>query len=171
MHYSIMFISPNQQIADLVKEVCTETGEDIQVEIGDLNKGVEIAQNKEEEVDAIISRGGTALGIKERINLIAVMEIQVSKFDIVRALHKSKQYSNKVGVIGFKNVIYGTESMEEILGLSIEKYELEGYTVDNEELVAEKIMEAKQDDVEVIVGDTISVKLAEEIGLKGEPQS
>lgn len=167
MEYSIIFVAPNQQIANLVIEVAEEIGEEIQVEVGDLKNGVQIAQENEGKVNVIISRGGTALAIKERVDLLPVIEIQISGFDIVQALHKAKSYNEKVGVVGFKNVIYGTKSMEEILGLDISKYELKSETINNEDLVRDKIIEAKEDGIKVIVGDTVSVKLATELNLIG----
>lgn len=62
-------------------------------------------------VEAIISRGGAALAI-QKANLTApVVEIPVSPYDMLNALHRAKKFGKNVAVIGFDNIIRGVENL------------------------------------------------------------
>ena len=93
---------------------------------------------------------------------IPVVPIQVSGFDIIRAIHAAKQFGDTIAVIGFKNVIYGTESVQDILGVSIKLIYLE------EEKDAEsQIAAAVKGGFRVIVGDAISTRVTAKHGATG----
>ena len=162
MGFKIGFIAPYPELVDLAREVCRELGEEMDVRHGDLSVGTAIAREMESQgIEVIISRGGTALAIQEAVG-IPVIPIQVTGFDIVRALHTARQFSDSIGVIGFKNVIYGTESVQEILEVSLKLIYIE-----HEQDAEAQIEAAVRGGLKVIVGDAISTRVTEMHGAKG----
>lgn len=162
MNFRLGFIAPYSELGNLARVVCDELSEEVDIRYGDLGRGVELAQEMQSrKVDVIISRGGTALAIEHAVD-IPVVPIQVSGFDIIRAIHAAKQFGDTIAVIGFKNVIYGTESVQDILGVSIKLIYLE------EEKDAEsQIAAAVKGGFRVIVGDAISTRVTAKHGATG----
>ncbi len=65
--------------------------------IGDLEEGARQAASLEGQgFDVLISRGGTAIAIKETVTDIPVVEVQISGFDVVRTLHQAKQAATRI---------------------------------------------------------------------------
>ncbi|MGE5572724.1 MAG: sigma 54-interacting transcriptional regulator [Bacteroidota bacterium] len=162
MELRIGLVAPYPRLAELAIEVCGELGEDLEVCRGDLSVGVDVAREMQSRgLDVVISRGGTALAIEQAVD-IPVVPIQVTGFDIVRAIHAAKQLGEAIGVIGFKNVIYGTEGIQDALGVSLQLIYLE------READAEKqIAAAVRGGLQVIVGDAISARVTAKYGAKG----
>ena len=162
MEVRIGLVAPYPRLAELAIEVCRELGEDLEVRRGDLSAGVEVAKEMQSRgVDVVISRGGTALAIEQALD-IPVVPIQVTGFDIVRAIHAAKQLGGAIGVIGFKNVIYGTEGIQDALGVSLRLIYLE-----HESDAEEQIAAAVRGGLQVIVGDAISARITAKYGAKG----
>lgn len=166
MDTKIAIITPfaaMQQIAqEVVNERSDEWPEGIQVVMGDLGDGLQQAYKAiAQGAEVIISRGGTASLISSQIEL-PVVEIQVTAFDILRALKQVSGQTKKVGVAGFRNVIYGCEDFGELWGIALQEI-----TLENEQGALEKIMAAKNQGINVIIGDAISIKLAGQYGLQG----
>ena len=89
MSYSIAFIAPYKKMGELFSEICQEFNKKIIIKIGDLEEGARQAIELEEHgaIDVLISRGGTAIAIKRKVTALPVVEVQVSGFDLIRALH------------------------------------------------------------------------------------
>lgn len=162
MGFRLGLVAPYPDLAGLAREACSELGESVDVRQGDLSAGVSIAREMQSQaVDVIISRGGTALAIEQAVD-IPVVPIQVTGFDIVRAIHAAKDFGETIGVIGFRNVIYGTEIVQDILGVSLRLIYLE------READAEAQIEAAvRSGLKVIVGDAISTRVTAKHGAKG----
>ncbi|GEA14887.1 sigma-54-dependent Fis family transcriptional regulator [Moorella sp. E308F] len=154
-------VAPYAGLAALARQVCAELGEDVTITIGDLAEGVKVARELAARgAEVIISRGGTATLISRHVE-VPVVEIAVSAFDLVRALAEARELGRYIGVAGFRNVIYGTKSLESVLGVHIEELIIEA-----EEGAAGIIAEGKAMGLEVIVGDAVSVRSARELGLQ-----
>jgi len=166
MDTKIAIITPFLAMQHIAQEVVNERSDEwpqgIQVVVGDLGVGLEQANKAiAQGAEVIISRGGTASLISSQIEL-PVVEIQVTAFDILRALKQVSGQTKKVGVVGFRNVIYGCEDFGEIWGVSLQEI-----TLTNEQEALEKIIAAKQQGINVIIGDAISIKIAHQCGLQG----
>jgi len=158
----IVFIAPSEDIACLAREVVQETGSPIDIRTGVMQQGVIEARREEHKgAEVIISRGGTALLIQQSVS-IPVVELQVTGYDIVRALHNAKQFGREVGVVGFRNIISRVESVEHIVNVRVRKL-----LVEDENEFAPRIREAAASGVEVVVGGTVVTALAGEFGIHG----
>jgi transcriptional regulator with PAS, ATPase and Fis domain len=157
----LAIIAPYPELAEMAKQVCDELEIKAEIAVGDLEEGVKLAKKfVKSGVEIIISRGGTATAIMEKVGE-PVIEIMVSPYDIIRAVASAKKMGNSIGIIGFKNVIYGCESLGEILDVRIKELEIK-----DESEVLDVIEKAKKDNIQVIVGDAVSVRYSKKQGLK-----
>jgi len=167
MSNSIAFIAPYKKMGELFLEVCQEFNKKIIVKIGDLEEGARQAVELEEqgEVDVLISRGGTAIAIKKKVTELPVVEVQVSGFDLIRALHQARKATNKVAVVGFYPFTYGIKGLGDIMNIDIEILTLEENWYEHPLYIEKKLKEIKKKGYNWIVGDNISVKIAEQLGM------
>ena len=125
---------------------------DIRIEIGLMEKGAEQAKVLAEEgFEVIISRGMTAFMIKEANPELSVVEIPFTALDIFQTIKRAQLYGNSIGVIAFSPMISGLDDFETMLSTSILFYPVEG---ENE--VESKVLEAMNDNVDIIVGGAIT---------------
>ncbi len=168
MKYNIGFIAPYRELADLFAEVCHEFNKKITMKIGDLEEGVKQAKELEKQgVEVIISRGGTAIALEQEFSDIPVVRIQISGFDIIRAIHKIKKETNKIAIIGFHPFTYGVEGLGRILDIEIKTFTLEESWYDDISYIRQNIEVVKKENFNWIIGDNISVEVARELGMKG----
>lgn len=166
MDAKITVIAPFPGMQSIAKQVVDERRDEwpggIDVRLGDLSAGLsEAVMAIREGADVIVSRGGTASLISSQVT-IPVVEIPITAFDILRALKRIGDYSSPVGIVGFRNVIYGCEDLHDIWGV-----ELKEITLGNEDEAQEKITEVAKMGIRVIIGDAISARLAIRYGLEG----
>lgn len=166
MQAKILFVAPFADLAKLAEEVIAERFYDskhlIKVVKGDLHECIAgVKQFVEDGAEVIVSRGGTATLIEKNVS-IPTIQIQVTVMDVVRALRQSGQYPEKIGIAGFQNVIYGCEDLANLLGITFVEIALH-----NEDEAQAKIAKAVQNGVELIIGDAISTKIAERMGIRG----
>lgn len=126
--------------------------------------GAEIVKDLTFDCDVIIARGVTANAIKSFEKGIPVIELPVTGYDVLRAVHKCQREFNprKIAIIGSSNMVYGAKSLKEIFNL-----ELECYTVETESEGERAVAEAKKNAAEVIIGGVMTVEIAAGLGLKG----
>jgi transcriptional regulator with PAS, ATPase and Fis domain len=129
---------------------------------GDLSEVLPmIKQIEEGQYDVIISRGGTARLLRRHVS-IPVIDIQVSGYDMMRIITLVKGNQAKVEMIGFPNVIEGFISVSRIMNIEIP------YTaIEHENEVGTALAKAKASGVNMVLGDTVTVRKAQEYGLEG----
>lgn len=163
MYDRIAFIAPYEDLKKIAEEVMGEKGIYLDTYVGDLQLGVDSAiKAKKDGKKIVISRGGTAKVIQEQVD-IPVVEIKVTGYDLLRVLNKYKYTQKKVAVIGYDNVISGARVIANILGFTVEYF-----PVDVEHEVVEKVQLAYDIGIDVIIGDTVSVRTAYSMGMEYE---
>ncbi len=158
----IGYIAPNIRMATIASDVFDEHGvEDVFIEIGNIDRGADKAVSlvKEKGVKAFIARGGTALAIRQRLNL-PVIEIPIFTEDIARALLKASKFGGTIGVIGFYNLLKGLESFNPLLTVEIRQV-----YVDNKDELYREVYKAKQEGVKIVIGGAVQCKVARKFGL------
>lgn len=161
MSYKLAIVAPYPELSDIARQVCDELEVEAAIVVGDLEDGVKTARKLiDEGAEVIISRGGTATAIAKQLDE-PVMEIIVSPYDIIRAVASAKRYGDHIGVVGFRNIIYGSKSLEEVLDVKIEELEIK-----DEKDALYVIEKAKKDGIQVIVGDAVSVRYSKKLGLQ-----
>ncbi len=161
MPYKIASVAPYVELSDVARHACDELEVAAKIVVGDLEEGVKAAKKLiDDGAEVIISRGGTATAITRQLDE-PVVEIIVSPYDIIRAVASAKRCGDHIGVVGFRNIIYGSKSLEEVLDVKIEELEIK-----TEADALSVIKKAKQDGIQVIVGDAVSVRYSKKLGLQ-----
>lgn len=157
-----MAIAPYEGLKELIIELGRNQDFEIHVEVGDLEKGVELASHAVDEgFDIIISRGGTAELIQRKVS-IPVIEIEVSGYDMLRVLTLVRDYPGKAAIVGFPPISEGAATVSQLLEMDISPY-----VISKEEEVKPTLKQLLEKGYEVIIGDVITVKEAENLGLIG----
>jgi len=159
---SILIIAPHSELAETAKVVARKH-KDVAVKLGLLEQSIEIARRAEAEgVEVLISRGGTAEILDREIKSTPIVELPVSPYVLLKAIHQAKTYGNHITVIGFDSVIQGVEQLSPILDVSITAYrianELEG------KVYVKRALENNQK-VDVLLGGAVAENLAKELGI------
>lgn len=160
--HRILLIAPYTSMANRALKV-SETREDVilTVEVGNLAEGAEIVKELEGTFDAILSRGGTKLLIEEVTNL-PVFAIPVSYVDILNHLKLVEAFDEKFAIVAYPEIAEVIHQICQIL-----KYDYEIHEIHSSEECKVIISNLKGLGYELILGDTISVQYAEEMGLNG----
>lgn len=122
---------------------------------GDMEDGVEIVKRYgTEDYDAIISRGGTALLI-QKITDIPVISIQLSVYDVLRAIKMAENYANPYAIVGFPSITEPAHTLCDLLG-----YDLDIITVYSAEEAETALSRLRQGGYKMVVSDVVTHTLA-----------
>lgn len=155
----VALIAPYPEMASLAKTMIKEFDRSILIEVGDLQQGLQKAKELlGQGAEVIISRGGTARLLKDHLN-IPIVEIKVTAYDILRALQKVKKKDQKIGIVGFENVVLGAEKLGDLLDLN-----LTVFPIQREEEVPALLQTADHQGIEIIIGDQIVFSQATSLG-------
>ncbi|CAM3984300.1 sigma-54-dependent Fis family transcriptional regulator [Saccharibacillus endophyticus] len=163
MKIHVHLIAPYASMLSIVEE-CVPLFPDLHIEcsVGDLENGVELAVAAERAgADIIVSRGGTARSIKRSVT-IPVIDVQLSGYDMIRSLLLASSLKEKTAIVGFPNVTSGAQAIIDLLDLP-----LKAFTVTEPREVPSLVLDLKSRDYKQIAGDVITLKTANEYGLKG----
>ena len=114
-----------------------------------------------EEVDVLVSPGGSAAFLRERSGL-PVVAVTPTGFDILQALSRARRLSKRVGIVTYAEVPRALERFKEEYGV-----ELEARAYTNREDAESAVRNLADHGVEVVVGPEIVTDLAEQAGLRG----
>lgn len=161
---NLLLVAPYAELAEYAVRLNDKFGLEVLIRESSKYQLEDIVHEaKIKKIDAIISRGGVALKLKELQNEIPIVEIPVTGFDIIEAIYEARKISKKIAIIGFSNIIQGINRIEKIFGLHNSKVYIRKDLNDCEELIKKSI----NNDIRVIVGDTRVVKLAKKYNLQG----
>ncbi|GGI17002.1 sigma-54-dependent Fis family transcriptional regulator [Gottfriedia solisilvae] len=163
MKIKVKGIAPYPGLRDLLLQVVGEDNRfEIDVEVADLEVALPIVLSAQEQnYDVIISRGGTASFIRKHVS-IPVVDIPVSGYDILRVLTLIKDSNSKLAIIGFPNICQGALTVSSLLD-----FEIPIYSINHEAEVRVKLEKAVKEGAQIVLGDVVTVKTAQEMGLHG----
>lgn len=129
--------------------------------VGDLEAGLEIAMReiRQTDYDLVISRGGTATLLKEKLTL-PVIDVGVSRYDILQMLQASKAYMGKRALVGFKSITTSAGAVAEIL-----QDDIAIFTIHDQEEVTSLLKVLKDENFNTVLGDMVTTKAAKQVGL------
>ncbi|MBO8167874.1 MAG: sigma 54-interacting transcriptional regulator [Thermoanaerobacteraceae bacterium] len=119
---------------------------------------------EQNEIDVIVSRGGTAEAIKKVVDTPVILA-DSNDFDILMGLWEARKYSDKIGFLAFDypKMSYEIQNLVDIIGVDIKQF-----LYRNTEDIIQQIEKAVQDDIKVMVGGgSFGVNLAKERGIHG----
>jgi PAS domain S-box-containing protein len=162
MRTKVALIAPYPELREATRQMVAELGVEVSVLEGDLADGVHAARRAVADgAEVLVSRGGTALLIKQAVD-VPVVEIEVSPFDIIRSLEALKEQRGPIGVIGFRNLVYGCASIGTVLGIDLREL-----PIASRDDVPAVIAAAAAAGIRVIIGGNAAVTQAARYGLKG----
>jgi transcriptional regulator with PAS, ATPase and Fis domain len=158
MGNKICVIAPYADLAELACAVGRETPIPFDVWEGNLEIGGAKAQQAEKEgAQVIVSRGGTASIIRQKVN-VPVVEIQVTGYDVLRVMRPLIGVGKTAGIVGYFNVVKGCRYVCDILGIHSREFILStDYTeIDWDEIRARLRRIIEEEGVDVLIGDTVA---------------
>lgn len=158
MGNKICVIAPYADLAELACAVGRETPIPFDVWEGNLEIGGAKAHQAEKEgAQVIVSRGGTASIIRQKVN-VPVVEIQVTGYDVLRVMRPLIGAGKTAGIVGYFNVVKGCRYVCDILGISSREFILPtDYTeIDWDEIRARLRRIIEEEGVDVLIGDTVA---------------
>lgn len=115
MNGKIVFVVPDEKLANTAREVIKEQNEDIEVHVGSFSEGLRHARRAVRDgANIIISRGGTGNLIKRNVD-IPVVNIEFGSYDVINSVSKAIEYSNNIGVVGFSGMSLTYKKVSRIL--------------------------------------------------------
>nr|WP_255319536.1 sigma 54-interacting transcriptional regulator [Dendrosporobacter quercicolus] len=130
------------------RQVLAPGHSDIELEVAFFLKAVELLPNRiAQGLEIVAARAGTALAIKQAQLNIAVVEIPITSFDIIRVITEGRLQGKNIAIVTYSNMILGIDSLTEILDVTIRQYVLQ-YGQSFEEAV----LAACRNGAEVILG-------------------
>jgi len=163
----IVVVTPFIAMADVTRRVVAENGysnvDVLEAEPGNILEQTRLAIDQGAKV--IISRGGFYELIKSEFG-VATVEVKVTAFDLIDIFKEVKRSGEKgpIGVVGFRNVIYGAETIAEVMGLKAVCCEINK----NSDIGAEVEKMARRG-MRVFVGDNNVKAAAAKPGCQGFP--
>lgn len=157
----VLAIAPYEGLKDLILSTAREyTDMQVDVYIGDMDQGAEIARQVQDNgYDVIISRGGTAEKI-ERISCLPVVDIEFSEYDIISTLRLAQNHGGKFSIMGFPSMTHRAHNLCEILNERIDIITLSSFRE-----VEEKMEQLQSKNYSLIIGDVVAVATAQRMGI------
>lgn len=158
----IVFIAPSEEMAKLGYEILPVLSEEVEIKVGCMDYAVEVARSlNKQEVDVIITRGGTASLIKNSGIEIPVVEVMITGKELVDAINVATKISGKpypvIGYIGFENMVRNIKMFSGILNV-----DLRIYHVQSAEDIRRQVIQAKIDGIDVVIGGILTSEYAEQ---------
>ena len=157
-------IAPYDAMLPLIDELKEEQSDlTIVSEVGDLERGVELALKMEQQgADILISRGGTAKLIREAVSL-QVIDIHISGYDLLRSIMLATGHSDeKKALVGFPNITLGAASI-----ISLLEIDMKVVTIPGASEVEPILLELKNNGYSTVLGDVVTINAAARLGING----
>lgn len=153
----ILAIAPYENLKQKFDQVSKNfTEAEVTSYVGDLDKGVQLAKEEENQYDVIVSRGGTAKEIK-LVSKLPVIEVDISILDILRIIKMIENYTQQFVFIGYANITKQVKILSEVLDKQIDVI-----TIEKQSEVPEIIGKVKENNYSLIIGDKITTRIAQE---------
>lgn len=164
MEGRIALIAPDHRLAEDARQVVTKMDSGVEVYLGSLGEGLQIAQQcVENGIEMIISRGGTGDLLRKNLS-IPVISLKTTSYDIIHSISDATKISSNVGIIGFQDMVQHYEKvirlMEEVFSANIISHTI----VDNFKL-GHELIELYESGTEVFIGGQFVNKLARQLSL------
>ena len=159
----ITFLAPDASMMEAASQLFAEQYPEINIACGLLSEGVKLAaQLAKSGTDIIITRGGTADGIREAGLPVTVVEVPVTALDVINTIVKAKKYGSRIGTVSFNIMLPGVSALRDLLGVDLRLYPM----VD-EHQADTLVRQAFADGADAVVGGYITVQAAQKLGKPG----
>lgn len=157
----ILGIAPYEGMKTIMQKLAEDRNDlELDVFVGDMQDGAEIARrNLHNNYDIIISRGGTA-GLLSQISHLPVIEVGLSVYDILRAIKLSENYSDQYAIVGFRGITANAHLLCDLL-----QYHIDIFTINSPEEVEPTLNSLKRNGYKMVLCDMIAHTTAKRLGM------
>ena len=159
--FHFLGILPYAGLSNAVKRVGSNfKNADIDNFVGDLENGITVLNSKDlADYDAIISRGGTSKMLTQ-VTQLPVIDIGVSKYDILHAIQITQKLS-KIAIVGFSFLINKAQNVINDFQRNIDLF-----TINSEFEARQKILDLQKQNYDIVIGDMVTVRVANSLNFK-----
>ncbi|MDY0404226.1 PrpR N-terminal domain-containing protein [Virgibacillus sp. 179-BFC.A HS] len=157
-----MLIAPYSGLAKTAEKMSVPDGMELHIRVANLQEGADLARQAEQDgYDVIISRGGTAALVQEAVS-IPVIHIDINGYDMLRIFTLIREIKGGVALVGFENITRGAATLCNILEMDVRVV-----TITSGDEVAGRLEQLKAQGYGAVIGDVITIQVAEEMGMRG----
>ncbi|RBP96554.1 PAS domain S-box-containing protein [Cytobacillus firmus] len=147
----IAILTPIDALIQVSKEAAKKTGEDVAIRKVSFRNAIAAAKEFEKSgTEVIISRGTLGLKLIESDLGIPVVQIPITGYDLLRTIKEAQKLGQKIGIADTRDVLQGIQTIESVLGFSIEKHSV---IVPEEAEAAVEALSKKE--IDVLIGKSI----------------
>lgn len=159
----LLCIPPYEGMYNLMTNIAQQRSDvELIIHMGNLSDGLEMALEKSSDnIDAIISRAGTMEMIRKHTDMPSC-DIPISVYDVLRTIRLAQSTSEEFAVVGFPDITSPANILRDIM-----QYAFQVIVIHSKEECQERIQLLKEQGIRIVVGDVISVTVAQELGLSG----
>ncbi len=158
----ICVIVSDHRVLSQVEAVRDQIETPLEVLFADVDNCVRIAQEAiASGAMALVSRGSIAHTIRMSGVGVPVIEIPLTGFDIIELLDQARQFSTRIAVVAFDNLIEGALGIASILGLEIFTYRITG-----PEDAEQGVRHMYNEGLRVLIGGGRAVEVGKSLGMK-----
>lgn len=155
-------LTPIDGLIQVSREAAKKTGEEVAIKKVSFRNAVESAKELEKNgTEVIISRGTMALKLIESDIDLPVVQIPITGYDLLRTIKEAQKLGEKIGIADTEEVLQGIETIESVLGLSIEKH-----CVSLPEEAEAAVESLCQKQIDVLIGKSIFTNKVKEETIK-----
>lgn len=160
----LLCIPPYEGMYNLMTNIAAQRSDvELIIHMGNLEDGLKaVLENRDNNIDAVISRGGTAETIRAHCADIPACDIIPSVYDVLRTIRLAQSMSDKLAVVGFPSITKPADMLRDIM-----QYDFKVRTIHSSAECKVCLQALRDEGVQVIAGDMISVTCAQKIGMNG----
>jgi transcriptional regulator with PAS, ATPase and Fis domain len=155
------FLIPHASMISSIQKLTASYGQ-FHVELCPLNdRGCTATGLVEQGYEILIARSGVASRIRRSGLKVAVVDLSVTAFDIIRALLLARTYGSNIAVVAYSPMVKGIRSIGPALSFTFQQYLTE---TDDDPAIESLVLQAIKNGAEVIVGGGLFCQAAQEHG-------
>lgn len=160
----LLCIPPYEGMYNLMTNIAAQRSDvELIIHMGNLEDGLKaVLENRDNDIDAVISRGGTAETIRAHCGDIPACDIIPSVYDVLRTIRLAQSMSDKLAVVGFPSITKPADMLRDIM-----QYDFKVRTIRSSAECEVCLQSLRDEGTQVIAGDMISVTCAQKIGMHG----
>ena len=157
----ILGIAPYGGMKSIMEHIARDRDDvKLDVFVGDLDQGVSIAlHNIQSNYDILISRGGTAQ-LLEKESSLPVVTVEISSYDILRAIKLCENYTQPFSIVGFPNVTVNAHIVCELM-----QYSIDIITIHGRDEVSDTLSMLQKKGYDMILCDMVTYTTAQKMGM------
>ena len=152
----ILGIAPYDGMKSIMEQLCASRSDiDLDVYVGDLEQGVDIAlKSIQSNYDILISRGGTAKMLEQESSL-PIIEVETSMYDILRAIKLAENYSSQFAIVAYSNITANAHILCQLM-----QYDIDIFTINHPSDVEPTLASVRKKGYSLVLCDMITYTTA-----------